>query len=353
MDSANTVPVLLKGNAYDRGLAQKNDQVRSSVADAVNSRLQSIRLTGPAEQFLEDQWQIATSSFSAQIEELKGIATAFDIHIDRLFIYLNATLLEEQFPTAITLDGCSTWGLPNTGAGPILCKNRDYRGEHKNLQAVFLHRDENLAGGQYLTVGSYGSPGGFSSGMNGVGFALVDTQIATREHGPGAIRYLLMNKLLSEASSTDEALQIIRSTCHVGGGSLSMADENGVMAVVELGYSYTHIQRTETDAISRTNHFVHPDLASNYFYNKDDLIRNTSKGRLERLHAELPDFDTSRPLEAAKTLGSSHDNQLAGLCSHSESSSTLSCAIYLCKQRMLYFSDQNPCLNDWHAYQIE
>ena len=103
-------------------------------------------------------------------------------------------------------------------------KNRDYRGEHGALQQVFRHRDPERGARVLLCVGSLGSPGAFSSGINSDGLAVADTQIGTRDHGIGWLRYFLMTALLRECGCVADALAFIAAVPHAGGGSLVLGD---------------------------------------------------------------------------------------------------------------------------------
>lgn len=345
--------VILDGDPYERGFGQKNQRLTKSVEAAIAARLDKLELNAYARDFLKQQWDIAQLMFEDQVAEINGIADAYNMAPERIFSYLNATIIEEAYPTAIVQDGCSVWAISQTSKGPIVCKNRDYRGEHKNVQAAFIHRHPDIPGGEYFTIGSYGSPGGFSSGINAAGVAIADTQIPTTDHGVGIIRYLLINKLLCEANSTMEAINLINSLPQAGGGSLTICDPSGDVAIVEIGHTATQIERSDHGYNFRTNHFLSSQLKSSYFNNKNDKIRNTSTGRLSRMATDLDDFDILNPIAESKKLLSSHDNDThSGLCSHGNEGSTLSGAIYLCAKREVIYSHSNPCQDRWNHIKL-
>ncbi|MBL6431104.1 MAG: hypothetical protein HPM95_07335 [Alphaproteobacteria bacterium] len=56
------------------------------------------------------------------------------------------------------------------------------------------HSGPDIATGSMLCVGSLGSPGAYSSGMNARGLMLADTQIGARTHRVGWLRYFLMTR---------------------------------------------------------------------------------------------------------------------------------------------------------------
>ena len=115
-----------------------------------------------------------------------------------------------------------------------------------------------------ICVGSFGSPGAYSSGINAKGLALADTQVAVATHRVGWLRYFLMTRLLATCSTVAEACVFLKSTPHAGGGTLILADTSGETAAVELGAARAVIRGGPV--VWRTNHFVTPELATETLY---------------------------------------------------------------------------------------
>jgi isopenicillin-N N-acyltransferase-like protein len=235
--------------------------------------------------------------------------------------------------------------------GPLVVKNRDYRGEHVQLQRVFLHRDPARPGEAVLCVGSLGSPGAFSSGMNAHGLALVDTHVSTRDHGPGLLRYFLMTRLLWRCRNVEEALRMIAGLPHAGGGSIVLGDKSGACAAVELGHSAWSAE-TSDRYVLRTNHFVSRECGSSWLAPDDEKAVNSTKGRHARLQSWLRQRTACPSFDDVVAIMSSHpEHGQESLCRHGEygDSHTISCSVFAPADGRLYFSAGKPCSGPWHS----
>jgi hypothetical protein len=346
-------PVLLVGDAYTRGRTQAlcSEEMVKAVQDAVRSRLGqagSILARPSVKAFLDEQIRLLPVLDPDSAAEIQGIADGYSLEPASLMAYLHLGPLAD-----LAVDGCSAWswgGSPIGGA--VLVKNRDYRGEHAALQRVFLHRDPGRPGRAVLTVGSLGSPGAFSSGMNAQGLALVDTHVSTTDHGPGLLRYFLMTRLLWSCHTVKEALAIIAEVPHAGGGTIVLADRSGACASVELGYR-NHAIETELPFTVRTNHYLSQACAPFWLPSAKDPMAASSKGRHARLEAWLSGRDEAPSLDEIASLMASHgEDGREALCRHGGDgdSLTISCAIFAPAARRLYFSPREPCAGMWNSY---
>jgi hypothetical protein len=338
----------LVGDARIRGRAQalaEPGQVEA-VRAAVRLRLDRAEAAGhlgpKARGFLEVQQRLTAILVPEAMREVEGIAEGFGLSEADLFAYLHLGTLADLFHTVDATDGCSSWAVAAGPEGPLVVKNRDFRGEHVGLQRVMLQADPAWGGRKVLCVGSLGSPGAYSSGMNSDGFALVDTQVATTDHAPGVLRYFLMTHLLARSASVAEALELIRGLPHAGGGTLVMADAGGAIAAVELGAA---VQAVEQGGawVARTNHFTSSELAATTIDDPDapPAVGGT-RSRLAELRARIPGRDwTARD---ALALMAGHDDA-GGFCRHGQDgdSRTISNVVFACSDRMLRFTEGFPC----------
>jgi hypothetical protein len=240
-----TAVVVLRGSPRERGLGQA--AACPGMAPAVREAIRT-RLAGAVrnEAFLAAQ---RGATPAEAMEECAGIAQGFGLHPDEVFDFLHLGCLADLAAAPEDRDGCTAFARDG-----VVAKNRDFRPEHQALQRIFLHEDPAWAGRRVLCLGSLGAPGAWSSGMNSDGFALADTQIATADHGPGILRYFLMNRLLAECATVEEAIALIRALSHAGGGSLVMADRSGAAASVELRHGRVDI--TQGARAAHTNHYT-------------------------------------------------------------------------------------------------
>jgi hypothetical protein len=346
-------PVLLLGDAYSRGRAQARggDEVIGAVQDAVNTRLAQAGnlLERPTvRDFLREQARLLGHLAPESAAEVEGIADGFRLDPASVLAYLHLGILAD-----FAADGCSAWAWG--GSNPedtVLVKNRDYRGEHTVLQRVFLHRDPLQPGKAVLCVGSLGSPGAFSSGMNAQGLALVDTHVSTRDHGPGLLRYFLMTRLLWNCRTVEEAIALIDEIPHAGGGTIVMADPTGACAAVELGHK-AHAVENQVAYVVRTNHFLSGECAPSWLPAGSDPMAASTRGRHARLKAWLAAQDDAPSLhETASLMGSHGEDGQEALCRHGEDGDarTISCVIFAPAKRRLYFASREPCAGEWNCF---
>jgi hypothetical protein len=359
-------PLALSGDALARGRAQAETPAAGPVVQAIRLRLgERAALFAQADirGYLARQWDFAAAHCAEELAEMTGVAEGFGIAPRDLFDFLHLGIVADLAqggvpeatavaPTVTDADGCSAWALADTEEGPALGKNRDFRGEHAGLQRVFLHADPAWPGGRrVLCIGSLGAPGAYSSGMNSDGLALVDTAVATSDHGVGWLRYFLMTRLLARHATVAEALDDLRGLAHAGGGSLVLADAGGALVAVDLGHRKVQIEAGNGDWIARTNHFAPGSVAGA----PDSAASSAdSEGRLATLHRVLKTGQQS--LAMLRQVMASHDRDGAsGLCRHAEGgdSRTLSGAVFTCRARLLYFCPGNPCETEWLRYTMD
>ena len=339
----------LSGSAFDRGRAQAvgapADEVRATLA----ARLKTARDAGwfgaEARRYLDEQRAFAERNCANAMAELAGIADGFGIAEEDLFEHLYlGTLKDLSRMSGGDHDGCSAWAVADGPDGPLVAKNRDFSGRHAGIQRVFRHEGPDLKQGPMLCLGSLGAPGAYSSGMNAAGLALADTQVGVRSHATGWLRYFLMTEILAQAATVNEALALIRSVPHAGGGTLVLADRSGGVATVELGSASVATERAEL--VGRTNHFSTTALAPETLSDQGSRIDGNSAGRRAVLDRELP----GRHWDAAgaAALMARHDGE-AALCQHSEGGEahTIASAVYCCRPGLMYACLDNPCSGAW------
>lgn len=349
----------LSGSALERGRQQAASRpaLAERVRSAVYSRLEGLAAglrRSEAAAFLEAQRRFLRAHDRAGFDESLGIAEGYGIAHDDVLAYLHANVLSDMAQCAAATDGCTAWAHADAdaGAGAFVVKNRDYRGEHGALQQVFRHRDPAWGKRELLCVGSLGSPGAFSSGINSDGLAVADTQIGTRDHGVGWLRYFLMTALLRECRNVADALAFIAAVPHAGGGSLVLGDRSGAVAAVELAHRHASQLEQSTAWVARTNHPLTPQLAADALLPRDDLS-DSSFSRLEQVRAALGGAGGRMDVSQARTLMAGHGDA-GSICRHAQgdSSRTLSCVIYETATASLRISHGNPCEAEWSSHSL-
>lgn len=325
--------IVLEGDAHARGLGQARacPGAAPAVREAVRSRVAAAMTdTQAARAFLAAQRDATARLAPEALAEIAGIAEGFDLDADEVFVFLHLGCLADLAALPDDRDGCTAFAR----AG-IVAKNRDFRPEHAALQRAFVHRDPAWGGRSVLCLGSLGAPGAWSSGMNSDGLALADTQIPTAAHGPGMLRYFLMNRLLAGCTTVAEALDLIRALPHAGGGSLVLADASGAAAAVELRHGRVEIEPGA--CVARTNHYTSaPDRFAPVGH---------SAARLATLRAALAGTADPRALLALHAP--------EALCRHeADPSLTLAGAVYDTVHRTAAIAFGPPCTAPWRVFAL-
>ena len=288
------------------------------------------------------------------MDELEGLGVGFGIPPARLFDYLMLSLVEDLHEAGSGQEECSAFAATAAGDGTLVAKNRDYRREHVAIQRVFRHRDPAWGGREVLCVGSLGSPGNFSSGMNSEGFAVADTASRTKAHRVGRHRYFLLTRLQTRCATVADALGEIAATPHAGGGTLVLGDASGCMATVELGAVAVAVEVQHGGRVGRTNHYVGDSTAD---LNRTDRAARPGHRNSVRRLATLRHLLSCQPEpmqieDAAAILSYRGDRGREPLCRTGgrDLSETVSGSIYATGQRRLWFAAGNPSKGDWIRY---
>jgi hypothetical protein len=349
----------LRGSAHERGRMQAQlcpEQI-PEVTVAITRRLREL---GPAlgAPHVAD-WLDAQHAFMRDRDpdgylEVQGIAAGFGIAPDALFACLYGNVIADLAAEPALADACTAWAATRGGHGPVVVKNRDFRGPHGGPQGVFRHQDPEWEGRRILCVGSLGSPGALSSGINTDGLAVADTHVGTIDHGEGWLRSFLMTRILRECASVGEAVALVFRVPHAGGGTLLLGDATGAVAAIELTHGTLAADEPgDGGYVTRTNHFESERLRGRELAPIEDVAGRSSRARLATVDHALRALPLPFTLDAMRSLMARHgDSATAGLCRHEDArdTHTLSCAIYDCRAPALDFSFGPPCRGRWGRF---
>lgn len=345
------------GDARARGAAQGRTGQANAVRQATVARVDAARADGildaDALAYLAAQRAFHAANDPDGLAELSGIAAGFDLPEDDMFIHLHLGTLRDLKGGAHLIDGCSAWAVTDGPDGPLVVKNRDYSGQHLGIQAVTDHHGPDIATGGMLCLGSLGSPGAYSSGINAAGLAIADTQVAVATHRVGWLRYFLMTRLLARCATVAEALAFVTSVPHAGGGTLILGDAGGAAAAVELGAR--RVTHATAPQVWRTNHYISDALAADTLPPGNDSIAANSRQRLSHLAATLSGQGWT--VAKARALMATHPSPGGGaapICQHgaTDATQTISSAVYSCHLRQVEICEGNPCTGTWQRFAL-
>jgi len=356
-------PLRLAGTAYERGRAQATlcpgqaEFVRKAVATRLTATRDALAMP-EVQALIRGQRDYTERHYPAILEEMRGIADGFDLSVDTLFEYLHCAIASDLAGMAErTPEGCTSFAAVHAELGAIVVKNRDYRPEHIPIQRVFHHADPAWDGREMICIGSLGSPGNFSSGINSAGLAITDTNSRASDHGVGMHRYFLLTWILVHCGSVAEALDRIQGMPHTGGGLLILGDAGGTVAAVELGHRHVGIETRNAGWVGRANHFVTPAMAA---ANLRTPANDASHCNSERRHATLQTLLSERaaalsPAGAAAIAAYHGEQGGAHFCRHggADLGHTISCSVFATRPASLAFTNGNPCTPDWRAFSFQ
>ena len=351
-------PVRLVGSPYARGRAQA--ERCADAADLVRERIRA-RLDWGSEGLAEAEFEAYLDRLEAYtrahfpdiLDEIRGIADGFGLTAGHVFRYLAAQVARNLGEGAelAPVDGCSVFAISHPALGALVGKNRDGIAEILPVQRVFHHTDPAWGGRSYVCVGTLGSPGNYSSGMNSDGLVVADTGHRVSRIEVGMHRYFLLTWLLVHCRTVDEALAAIAGMPHVGGGLLALGDAGGTVAAVELGPGrHTGIERKSPGRVGRSNHFV-LGATARFNLDLDRWVHRDSPARYRSLQHLLA-ANGQPELADCAAICSYHEPAGSSICRHGgpDGSHTLSGAIYATAQRLMFYAPGNPCEGQWERF---
>ncbi len=231
-----------------------------------------------------------------------------------------------------------------------LAKNRDYDERYLPFQTVLWV--EPTAGYRYLTVSTHTFPGVNSSGLNERGLAVVDAHVRSSDAGPGLPKNVLMGEILNQCTTVGEAVQLASAVRVMGRGVLLLADMDGDLAAVELGYQQIAAQSGGRFLV-RTNHFVMEAMRGSFVPVEPEYSQSETVDRYKKVQhfASTPSGITSLSI---KELLASHDPP--ALCRHPTATnpvSTISSALYSLRSRTLELTIGPPCVGAVRTYSVK
>ena len=119
-------------------------------------------------------------------------------------------------------------------------------------------------------------PGGIS-GLNDAGIAVSLHQMSTTEvesgflFDTGDIAPFVEQRMLREAGSVDDAVDLAKATRHFAAWTFFVSDaKTGAARRIEVNGERVRVTKHEGEAVAQTNHFLHPDMVERHFDEDDD-----------------------------------------------------------------------------------
>jgi len=220
------------------------------------------------------------------IEEIRGIADGNEAE----FEFLCALILSMYcYDTNVH---CSCFAYHN-GEKTVLGRNSDFLVSIEKLYMNVMYELD----GVYRFTGNTTAFVEMEDGVNEYGLAVGLTFVPIKEVKPGFNVGIILRYLLEKCKTVEEAVIAIKKLPIASGGTLTIADATGEIAVVEIAPDYVHINRKHEGYIFSTNFFRSDEL------NKLNLQGFDNWNAFERYNTMKNAFEKFKPsIEFAKNL---------------------------------------------------
>jgi predicted choloylglycine hydrolase len=193
-------------------------------------------------------------SYPDQHDRIVGIAQGAGLDIDSIWMTL---FVEQNAMAGLRVPACTSIALQperTTFNEPAICRNFDLPPETRSFNA--LRRDR--PAGRYASLSlTFPQLPGSHTGINERGLAISYNLGYPCDKGPcRASVTLIVQEVLERCRCVDEAADLIARSPHSGGALLTLADETGRIAVVELTGGRTAVRPADAGAVVSTNHYV-------------------------------------------------------------------------------------------------
>lgn len=297
--------------------ARHGEEVARTVA--AYRRLFALRATRPfdVDRWAERAWATIREVAPRAATEIEGIADGAGLPA-REVAMLNARteLLAVADPTG-GVDECSTVVALPRAAPPVAVQTWDWYAAMAD--GWFRWTIPQPDGGVLSTVTEYGilAKIGVSSRGVGVLFNMLrhrDDRLA-EEKGLGHPVHLVSRQILEEARDTADAVRIASAAPASASTSLTVVDDSGAAASVELFPGGPGVVRPKAGLLVRTNHFVSAEGAPGC------LAATVGPGSRIRRTTLLESFADGPPGSAAEVVEAMRDHaDVGGVCVHPDPS---------------------------------
>jgi len=180
-----------------------------------------------------------------------------------------------------------------------------YNWNNAPVLSLIDETEGNPAWHRYAAFGTAGLiyPGGIS-GLNDAGLAVALHQMSTTEvesgflFDDGDIAPFVQQRMLREAASVDDAVDLAKATRHFAAWTFFVSDaKTGMARRIEVNGERVRVTRHEGEAVPQTNHFLHPDMAERHFDAEDNHFTPTF-GKWLETHARFDSISAALKADA-------------------------------------------------------
>lgn len=264
------------------------------------------------------------------IDEVKGLADGNVADFD----FLCALVFSMYAYDCDCATHCSCFAY-NDGDRTVFGRNSDFLVSIEKLYMNVIYKLE----GVYSFTGNTTAFIEMEDGVNEHGFAAGLTFIPVRKVKPGFNVGILTRYLLEKCKTVNEAIAVIQKLPIASGGTLTMADRTGAIAVAELSADDTNIIYPHKNYVFATNVFVSEKMAK---YNIPEFDNWQAETRYQTMKNSFEQFELMKqsPSFARDLLG----GKFGFMCQYdrTKNADTVWSVIYDLSEKRIFRVEGNP-----------
>lgn len=265
--------------------------------------------------------------------------------------------------------GCSSLGFDSARlkdhATPVLAYNHDFPDFFEDF--LILRKSKPTQGHASLQM-TYPILTGAIAGVNEKGLAVtLNHAFAVESGGPGIPPTMLVQEVLDSCVSTEEGIRFLKSVPPACGSMITLVDQKGEMATVELSRTRTALRRGANGKILTLNRYetsslraievpetarFHPKKFPPMFHGMGIHDHNRSRG--ERFGSLLKEEPLT--LDEIRRFMRDHGEERAPgsstICRHHDTARTIASALLYPAERKMEVIRGNPCKGEYREYFI-
>lgn len=332
----------LTGTARQRGQAH-GESLRQEIQERIAITLKDAPAPDSA-----PWWNEIGAAAPAIADEMTGIAEGAGCSVEDVVLLNVFEVFSIAKQAELGAGGCTVFGIPRAGRGPILAQNWDA----KPSAGFALLRPHLHKGPDTLATLVLASPGGVGwIGINEAGVALVNADLYTRGLRVG-VPSTVMRRLMLAGHNRSEGLSQLKRFGAVGGrtyllGDLDGADlvevhpeESAPVVLPPTEYGWVHANHSVTTIARFEDESKAPSPSSHYRYPRAcDLMKNKKPTSTEQIKELLVD----------------HGDSPYSICAHEtehQPTITAAAAIFDTEERRASIALGNPCTATFHDYTL-
>lgn len=332
----------LTGTARQRGQAH-GEALRQEIQDRIG-----VTLKGEPGPDSAPWWSFVESAAPAIAEEMTGIAEGANCRIEDVVLLNVFEVFSLAKQAELGAGGCTVFGIPCPGQGPILAQNWDA----KPSAGFALLRPHLHQGPDTLKTLVLASPGGVGwIGINEAGVALVNADLYTDGLRVG-VPSTVMRRLMLAGHNRAEALAPLKQYGAVGGRTYLVGDPDGADLVEVHPGENVPISLPQTEyGWSHANHAI---SAISRFEDESKAPSPSSYHRYPRACSLMKDRKPASA-EDIKEILVDHGDAPYSICAHEtdqQPTITAAAAIFDTEERSASIALGNPCTAPFHDYQL-